>query len=252
MRHAEKSPDAFRTISEVAEELDLPQHVLRFWETKFAHIRPMKRAGGRRYYRPEDVDLLKGIRTLLYTDGFTIKGVQKILREQGLRYVIETGRLSGDEERPLPVSHTGSLEQSEPSVIVEEDAEPVARTEEEVAPRVPNLTVVERVDDPYVTLEEMGFEPVTEQVTEDEAEELAEDEPNYQLDEAEELEDEIEDAPVAVEEGISPRQRAALESILSELNEMKLTLDGAKKSLGLKESKIIPAEGHTRRMQRLG
>ncbi|MAF94440.1 MAG: MerR family transcriptional regulator [Rhodospirillaceae bacterium] len=76
-----KSASAFRTISEVAAELDLPQHVLRFWETKFSVIRPMKRGGGRRYYRPEDVTLLRSISSLLYTDGYTIKGVQKLLRE---------------------------------------------------------------------------------------------------------------------------------------------------------------------------
>ena len=87
-----KSPDAFRTISEVAIELDVPQHVLRFWESRFGQIKPVKRAGGRRYYRPEDVDLLRGIRTLLYSDGVTIKGVQKLMREQGVRYVAEIGR----------------------------------------------------------------------------------------------------------------------------------------------------------------
>jgi len=84
----EKSPDAFRTISEAAEELDLPQHVLRFWETRFSTIKPLKRGGGRRYYRPEDVLLLKGIRHLLYDQGFTIKGVQRILKDHGSRYVI--------------------------------------------------------------------------------------------------------------------------------------------------------------------
>jgi DNA-binding transcriptional MerR regulator len=78
----EKSAQAFRTISEVAQDLDLPQHVLRFWETRFAQIRPLKRGGGRRYYRPEDVDLLRAIRRLLYGEGYTIKGVQKILKEQ--------------------------------------------------------------------------------------------------------------------------------------------------------------------------
>jgi len=87
----EKSPDAFRTISEAAEELDLPQHVLRFWETRFSTIRPLKRGGGRRYYRPEDVLLLKGIRHLLYDQGFTIKGVQRILKDQGVRNVIAIG-----------------------------------------------------------------------------------------------------------------------------------------------------------------
>jgi DNA-binding transcriptional MerR regulator len=80
---AAKSPDAFRTIREVSETLDVPQHVLRFWETKFPQIRPLKRGGGRRYYRPEDVELLRGIRSLLYAEGYTIRGVQKLLRERG-------------------------------------------------------------------------------------------------------------------------------------------------------------------------
>lgn len=80
-----KSDRAFRTISEVAGELDLPQHVLRFWETKFAQVKPMKRAGGRRYYRPEDLVLLRRIRKLLYDDGYTIKGVQKLLRDPSTR-----------------------------------------------------------------------------------------------------------------------------------------------------------------------
>lgn len=87
-----KAPDAYRTISEVAEDLDLPQHVLRFWESRFPHIKPLKRGGGRRYYRPEDVDLLRGIRRLLYADGYTIKGVQRILREQGVRTVQSVGQ----------------------------------------------------------------------------------------------------------------------------------------------------------------
>ncbi len=80
-RAGAKSAAAFRTISEVSDELDVPQHVLRFWETKFSQVRPMKRAGGRRYYRPEDVELLRRIRDLLYNDGYTIKGVQRLLRE---------------------------------------------------------------------------------------------------------------------------------------------------------------------------
>ena len=83
----DKAPDAFRTISEVADELDLPQHVLRFWESRFTQIRPMKRGGGRRYYRPDDVALLRGIRHLLYGQGYTIRGVQRILRERGGRFV---------------------------------------------------------------------------------------------------------------------------------------------------------------------
>lgn len=99
----DKSPDAFRTISEAADELDLPQHVLRFWETRFSQIRPLKRGGGRRYYRPEDVLLLKGIRHLLYDQGFTIKGVQRILKDRGVRHVITIGE-SGVVQVVAPVA----------------------------------------------------------------------------------------------------------------------------------------------------
>jgi DNA-binding transcriptional MerR regulator len=84
----DKSPDAFRTISEAAEDLDLPQHVLRFWETRFPQIKPLKRGGGRRYYRPDDVELLRAIKQLLYGEGYTIKGVQKLFKEQGARAVV--------------------------------------------------------------------------------------------------------------------------------------------------------------------
>jgi DNA-binding transcriptional MerR regulator len=101
-RPVDKSPDAFRTISEVAEDLDLPQHVLRFWETRFAQIRPLKRGGGRRYYRPDDVDLLKGIRQLLYGEGYTIKGVQRILKGEGVRFVQSIGRGEQAVEAPPP------------------------------------------------------------------------------------------------------------------------------------------------------
>lgn len=93
----DKAPEAFRTISEVADELEVPKHVLRFWEAKFAQLKPMKRGGGRRYYRPEDVALLRGIRFLLYNDGYTIRGVQKILREHGPRFVMDYRRLAEDE-----------------------------------------------------------------------------------------------------------------------------------------------------------
>jgi DNA-binding transcriptional MerR regulator len=83
----DKAPDAFRTISEVADEIDVPQHVLRFWESRFTQIKPMKRGGGRRYYRPDDVDLLRGVRHLLYGEGYTIRGVQRILRDEGSAFV---------------------------------------------------------------------------------------------------------------------------------------------------------------------
>jgi len=92
VRAVDKGPDAFRTISEVAEDLDLPQHVLRFWETRFGQIKPLKRGGGRRYYRPDDVELLKGIRHLLYGQGYTIRGVQRILKSDGVRFVQSIGR----------------------------------------------------------------------------------------------------------------------------------------------------------------
>ena len=83
-----KSPEAFRTISEVSKDLSLPQHVLRFWETKFIQIKPIKRGGGRRYYRPEDIRLLRGIKSLLYNDGYTIRGVQKVIKEVGTKKIL--------------------------------------------------------------------------------------------------------------------------------------------------------------------
>jgi DNA-binding transcriptional MerR regulator len=88
----DKSADAFRTISEAADELGLEQHVLRFWETRFSQIKPLKRGGGRRYYRPDDVDLLRGLKHLLHDQRYTIKGVQKIIKEQGVRFVIGAGK----------------------------------------------------------------------------------------------------------------------------------------------------------------
>jgi DNA-binding transcriptional MerR regulator len=103
----DKAPEAFRTISEVADELEVPKHVLRFWEAKFAHLKPMKRGGGRRYYRPEDVALLRGIRFLLYSDGYTIRGVQKILREHGPRFVMDYRRMADvdDQDEAMAAAH---------------------------------------------------------------------------------------------------------------------------------------------------
>ena len=100
MAVVEKAPDAFRTISEVADEIDVPQHVLRFWESRFSQIRPMKRGGGRRYYRPDDVDLLRGIRHLLYGEGYTIRGVQRILREHGAAFVENVWRAGAEPPPP--------------------------------------------------------------------------------------------------------------------------------------------------------
>jgi len=129
---AAKSPDAFRTISEVAADLDVPQHVLRFWETKFSQIRPLKRGGGRRYYRPEDVDLLRRIRTLLYGEGYTIKGVQKVLREGG-RNAIEVGgtrAAAADASEAGPEAETASLDFDE---VVEEEVEASAAADDHIA-----------------------------------------------------------------------------------------------------------------------
>ena len=106
----DKAPDAFRTISEVADEIDVPQHVLRFWESRFQQIRPMKRGGGRRYYRPDDVDLLRGVRHLLYGEGYTIRGVQRILREQGIGFVQDVWRAGA---APAPPEHEDDRETDE-------------------------------------------------------------------------------------------------------------------------------------------
>lgn len=107
---SEKSASAFRTISEVSQDLDVPQHVLRFWETKFTQVKPLKRAGGRRYYRPEDVALLRCIRDLLYSDGFTIRGVQKRLREKGAK-----GLVADMDGMPAEAVETVSAEPAEQS-----------------------------------------------------------------------------------------------------------------------------------------
>lgn len=128
----EKAPDAYRTISEVAEDLDVPQHVLRFWETRFSQIRPLKRGGGRRYYRPDDVALIKGIRALLYGQGYTIRGVQRILKDHGLKHVqaLARGEATAVPARdnapaaaqPAPEPDIDAVEEVED---IEVDAEPV-------------------------------------------------------------------------------------------------------------------------------
>ncbi len=121
----DKAPDAFRTISEVAQDLDIPQHVLRFWETRFSQIKPMKRSGGRRYYRPDDVDLLRGIRRLLYGEGYTIRGVQRILKEHGIKSVQTLADSSA------AVSF-GALEEAIGQSLLEDDStEPTAEVESE-------------------------------------------------------------------------------------------------------------------------
>jgi DNA-binding transcriptional MerR regulator len=116
----DKAPDAFRTISEVAEEINVPQHVLRFWESRFVQIRPLKRGGGRRYYRPDDVNLLRGVRHLLYGEGYTIRGVQRILREEGVAFVQDVWRPGA--ELPPPEAEEAVDEREED--VARPDVEP--------------------------------------------------------------------------------------------------------------------------------
>ncbi|MBS0472023.1 MAG: MerR family transcriptional regulator [Proteobacteria bacterium] len=186
-----KSPDAFRTISEVADELDVPQHVLRFWEGRFSQIKPVKRAGGRRYYRPEDVDLLRGIRALLYVDGFTIKGVQKILREKGLRHVADVGRAEV-KAKPKPRSNVISLERGldrEPELPLALASAP-ARAQPRPAPRKPR--------DPIAEIERaFAPEPVAEPPIEDDTSA------------PQELETAIEETESALEIALQPEPVAA-------------------------------------------
>jgi DNA-binding transcriptional MerR regulator len=140
----EKAPDAFRTISEVADEIDVPQHVLRFWESRFPQIRPMKRGGGRRYYRPDDVDLLRGIRHLLYGEGYTIRGVQRILREQGVTLVQTVWRVDAEPSEATAEDEAGeaaaaeSAEQRlEPNLFAVGDERREPRLEGAPAPQPP-------------------------------------------------------------------------------------------------------------------
>ena len=144
----DKAPDAFRTISEVAEELDIPQHVLRFWETRFTQIKPMKRSGGRRYYRPDDIGLLRGIRHLLYGEGYTIRGVQRILKEHGIKAVQaladggsaafapmdRRSRHAADDEAVEDEALAEPAEEQDAEELLEDDAE--AEHEEIAAPPI--------------------------------------------------------------------------------------------------------------------
>ena len=113
-----KGPHAFRTISEAADELGVPQHVLRFWETKFSFIRPMKRAGGRRFYRPEDIAVLRGVRVLLHNEGYTIKGVQKLHKEQGVKHLAAAGVGAG-----VPEPKAAPMLEAEPTGMTDESRE---------------------------------------------------------------------------------------------------------------------------------
>ncbi|PWE33968.1 MerR family transcriptional regulator [Maritimibacter sp. 55A14] len=155
-----KSPEAFRTISEVAEWLETPAHVLRFWESRFSQVKPVKRAGGRRYYRPSDMRLLGGIKTLLHDDGVTIRGVQKILREQGVKHVaglsppVTVGEASTPEAANRPAPATGRTPSRRARPEPAPDAEAVAPGDgipaptTEPAPREPHTTPVTPLHEP--------------------------------------------------------------------------------------------------------
>lgn len=165
----DKAPDAFRTISEVADDLDIPQHVLRFWETRFTQIKPMKRSGGRRYYRPDDVDLLRGIRRLLYGEGYTIRGVQRILKENGIKSV--QGLVDGHAAPSFaPASAPARVAPKRPAVEEEHDEEPEAEIDAELEDEIEDEEDVEEHDgeDAEVEEEDDGEEDEAE---EDEAEE---------------------------------------------------------------------------------
>ncbi len=199
-----KSAEAFRTISEVADELNVPQHVLRFWESRFAQIKPVKRAGGRRYYRPDDIDLLKGIRALLYSDGFTIKGVQKVLKDRGLRHVAQIGR-GGAPEMPAPAPLV-----IEKVVYVEKPA-PVKK------PRPTHLRAVPDISLPFFDVPVQPTPlPVVERI------------PERTVEAAQPVE--IAAAPVVVDLGMAAEDRERLEELLEELNGLKTRLRSARQA----------------------
>jgi DNA-binding transcriptional MerR regulator len=147
-RRAGKSAAAFRTISEVAAELDVPPHVLRFWESKFSQIKPLKRGGGRRYYRPEDIELLRRIRTLLYRDGYTIKGVQKLLRAPGVR-TAATDEAATEVETPAQAAQPAAPAAPAPSAPppVAAAAAPVPAAAGPVLDAERRAAVVEAIDE---------------------------------------------------------------------------------------------------------
>jgi DNA-binding transcriptional MerR regulator len=154
----DKAPDAFRTISEVADEIDVPQHVLRFWESRFTQIKPMKRGGGRRYYRPDDVDLLRGVRHLLYGEGYTIRGVQRILRDEGSAFVQNVWR-PGAELPPPPDAN------DEPESFVEDGAD--VRAEPSLFARTGETAAAERREPTIVPVAAMKPSAPSGQAAED-------------------------------------------------------------------------------------
>lgn len=176
-----KSRDAFRTISEVSDTLDTPAHVLRFWESKFNQIKPVKRAGGRRYFRPTDVDLLAGIKKLLHDDGMTIKGAQKLLREQGVKHVAALGaaELADDaamadtpvdaidhvDAAPVASETSADEPQPEPHVVETQAPEPEVKPEPETDVTIDNVVPLPKTPGPALTLDLAPKADTTEPVS---------------------------------------------------------------------------------------
>ncbi|WP_419796856.1 MAG: MerR family transcriptional regulator [Terasakiella sp.] len=229
-----KSNDAFRTISEVAKELGLATHVLRFWESKFPQIKPLKRAGGRRYYRPDDVALLRRLQTLLHDEGYTIKGVQKLMREEGARSFINEGSVTVSEE---------DTETAEPQTPPQEGERTTVSVQlrAQVAPAVQQASLF---DSPSENMGQIPDEQEAEQnleaISEDEIEESTGGASYFQplaTHDYEELNDLPEpepilapDAPepqIIVKRALSPTQRSKLEDVLSELKALKDKIESA-------------------------
>ncbi|WP_306116333.1 MULTISPECIES: MerR family transcriptional regulator [unclassified Roseovarius] len=180
-----KSADAFRTISEVADWLDTPAHVLRFWESKFAQVKPVKRAGGRRYYRPSDMLLLGGIKKLLHSDGMTIKGVQKLLREHGVKHVAGHSQplddITAAEDKAVTVeAEAPPLEQPETEPVLDATPQeaPPAEPEAPEAPTDPAPVADDATDDPPPVMPSFSHRPVTEDAPAETSEEVQEEEPD--------------------------------------------------------------------------
>jgi DNA-binding transcriptional MerR regulator len=165
-----KGPDAFRTISEASEDLGVPQHVLRFWETKFSFIRPMKRAGGRRFYRPQDLEVLRGVRGLLHDQGYTIKGVQRLHKEQGLRRLVSAA--GGDAEAVVSLeaelAAEAEMQQSLPldEPVTVQDAAPNVRPLDP-ASRARLLDVLEEIEAAKARLDALLPQPTRDAFAKD-------------------------------------------------------------------------------------
>jgi DNA-binding transcriptional MerR regulator len=226
-----KSAEAFRTISEVAIELDVPQHVLRFWESRFAQIKPVKRAGGRRYYRPDDIDLLKGIRALLYSDGLTIRGVQKVLKERGHRHVADLGRGEMHEPDPPP----SQVQVVEKIVYVERPAatpEPAPKAKKSRAHlrAVPDTLSLPFFDQPAPSREFPVLDAAPALVVEAVTEFDVADEPVVDIAPEGPMDDGLIDDALA-NEALAAADRERLEELLDELSGLKARLRAARERL---------------------